>query len=497
MKYMTRWLKYLLIFLVALLGCLGIAWYSLQPILTYSAKKYFDIDQIDYQGLRITPSSLFVSQLKIKHQGQDYQLADVRVTFDATKLKNPIFALQKVTATQLNLHHDKLPFPFTLKDIELLALGARHIDWTAKLATNKKQLTGFIGGQIEWGETKKISLSPKTTFTYGPWKLSFSPKSVIQITPSNQLVATKMQLDYQAQTYTARALVEEITASQNKIFLVIEKGALDISNKREGLLENATLDCKQNGEAPFLCRFEIPRFKLHQTQFQQISGELQSNLKQPFLLRSKNQLKLHIQAIEDFNTQFTNFGCELTFYAPFKVTLRNCELDLFDGHARVKQHQVSIRKPPYLIPVHITNVSLQHLFDVLEYKQLKVDGRLDGIVPISITPKGQVTISHSTLNAQRPGGMIQLKKENIETINNQSMKMMYQALENFEYESMNIDLQLNPQGKILGKIKLEGVSPALFQKKPIHFNINVEEDLDPLLKSLRYINPKPKLDEVN
>ena len=49
-------------------------------------------------------------------------------------------------------------------------------------------------------------------------------------------------------------------------------------------------------------------------------------------------------------------------------------------------------------------------------------------------------------------------------------------------------LDYEPSGKLLFNVRLEGKNPAVEQGRPIHLNLNLEEDLPALLASIQLSN---------
>ena len=58
-------------------------------------------------------------------------------------------------------------------------------------------------------------------------------------------------------------------------------------------------------------------------------------------------------------------------------------------------------------------------------------------------------------------------------------------LEDFRYEVLRSDVDLDSRGNLLLGLSLEGSNPARYDGRAVRFNINLEQNLDPLLQSLR------------
>jgi len=58
-------------------------------------------------------------------------------------------------------------------------------------------------------------------------------------------------------------------------------------------------------------------------------------------------------------------------------------------------------------------------------------------------------------------------------------------LSDFQYQVLSSEVELDNDGNLLLGLSLSGKNPAQYEGRPINFNINLEQNLDPLLQSLR------------
>ncbi|MNR52193.1 hypothetical protein D3C85_1719890 [compost metagenome] len=65
------------------------------------------------------------------------------------------------------------------------------------------------------------------------------------------------------------------------------------------------------------------------------------------------------------------------------------------------------------------------------------------------------------------------------------MQLVTQSLEDFRFATLNSQVNYDQHGKLRLAMRLEGRNPAIEQGRPIHFNINLEEDIPTLLASLQ------------
>ena len=111
-----------------------------------------------------------------------------------------------------------------------------------------------------------------------------------------------------------------------------------------------------------------------------------------------------------------------------------------------------------------------------------------GRLPLSINADG-ISINAGSINSVSPGGTIRyIPEDDAAVLQNTApqMRVMLQTLRNFRYERFSADTQYNPDGNLLLQMRLEGKSPDIDNNRPIHLNINLEQNILSLLKSLRY-----------
>ena len=111
-----------------------------------------------------------------------------------------------------------------------------------------------------------------------------------------------------------------------------------------------------------------------------------------------------------------------------------------------------------------------------------------GRLPLTINADG-ISISGGSINSVSPGGTIHYAPEGgTGALQNTApqMQLMLQALRDFRYDRFSAETHYSPDGNLLLQMRLEGKSPHIDNNRPIHLNINLEQNILSLLKSLRY-----------
>jgi hypothetical protein len=82
------------------------------------------------------------------------------------------------------------------------------------------------------------------------------------------------------------------------------------------------------------------------------------------------------------------------------------------------------------------------------------------------------------------GGTIRYKGKLPGISENQNIQFISEALENYHYDSLDSTLNYLPDGTLNIALALKGKNPELMNGRQINFNLNVEENIPSLLKSL-------------
>lgn len=130
------------------------------------------------------------------------------------------------------------------------------------------------------------------------------------------------------------------------------------------------------------------------------------------------------------------------------------------------------------------------LADIMRLEQeqgLEGSGLLDGRFPITLATGG-ISVQQGRLTARQPGGHIRYRPtDTVQNMarTNPSIKLITDALSDFQYHELEVISDYSPQGNLAMQVKLKGNNPLWQQGQPVHLNLNLEENIPTLLRSLR------------
>ncbi|UTW08601.1 intermembrane phospholipid transport protein YdbH family protein [Pseudomonas benzenivorans] len=168
------------------------------------------------------------------------------------------------------------------------------------------------------------------------------------------------------------------------------------------------------------------------------------------------------------------------------LELHQAQAGLMGGTVRVAPDRWRLERIPLLVPLELRGLQLNRLFTLYPAEGLAGTGIFDGQLPLHLSTEG-IQVERGRIAARTPGGRLQLRSERIRALgsSNPTMQLVTQSLEDFHFTTLRSQVDYDPQGKLLLTMRLEGQNPAIEQGRPIHFNINLEEDIPSLLASLQ------------
>ena len=169
------------------------------------------------------------------------------------------------------------------------------------------------------------------------------------------------------------------------------------------------------------------------------------------------------------------------------VHVNNFEAYMLGGRAHAQDFDFDTLADKNSFVVQFKGLGLRYLLELERQEGLYGDGQLDGQIPIEIN-KGEILIHEGKLTARKPGGVIKYSPTvDVAELakSNPSVGMMLQALSNFKYDVLDVTTQYKPGGDLDLKLRLQGQNPQWQNGQPINLNLNVQENIPALLRSLQ------------
>lgn len=187
-------------------------------------------------------------------------------------------------------------------------------------------------------------------------------------------------------------------------------------------------------------------------------------------------------------TTLTDFTLEARFIAPEKLRLDLAEVKLLGGKVSIEPFDFDLSQQSANTMVELSNIQLAELLSIQTNRDIQATGTLAGQLPLRVR-QGQVYVDNGFVSSQAPGGTLVYKPAGAAQLStNPGMKIALNALSNFHYEQMSLDVNYQPDGQLLLDSNLKGSNPDWQNGQPIDFNIRIEQNLLKLIKALNFSN---------
>lgn len=230
----------------------------------------------------------------------------------------------------------------------------------------------------------------------------------------------------------------------------------------------------------------------NETTFNQISTQLNINLKESQLDANIHQLDLlqlnhgiilgPIMFSGDYQTHFDSVS-------KGRLTLHKLQSNLFNGQAWLDSQIMDLSKP-INSTLHLSDIDVSALLDQYPSTDIRGTGKLNGNLPFTVNLKKPLlfTLDNGAIKANSPGGFIQYQAPDGVKQTHQSMKLVFNVLEDFRYSVLSSNVTYGKNQKLLISLSLQGKNPTVENGRQVNFNINLEEDLPALITTMQLSN---------
>ncbi|MES2675749.1 MAG: YdbH domain-containing protein [Pseudomonadota bacterium] len=223
--------------------------------------------------------------------------------------------------------------------------------------------------------------------------------------------------------------------------------------------------------------------------FQGLNSELNINTLEQTLQIATDELSL-VQVDKGFVigplSAAGNYQASWAKPAQGKLALQYLKGNAMDGTFSAAAQNFDFSRDTQQFTMDLNNINLATLLLNYPSSELSGNGQLSGKVPVEINAKG-IRIVKGMVSANAPGGQLKYQSPRALAIakTQPSMKIITEALNDFHYTVLASEVNYDEKGKLLLSVRLEGQNPALENGRPVHFNVNLEEDVPAMLASIQ------------
>lgn len=166
------------------------------------------------------------------------------------------------------------------------------------------------------------------------------------------------------------------------------------------------------------------------------------------------------------------------------INLHDLQATIFNGALRSEGVAYNWEAPENTFTMVLERIDLRTLLDMGAYEGVQASGIISGQVPIKIAG-GTVSVAEGTLHEEAPGGSIRYQSANAGSSGNAALDLVNQALSNYQYDSLEADVNYLPSGDLNLAVRLQGANPDMNQGQRINLNLNISDNIPSLLQSLQ------------
>ncbi|MBA4501276.1 YdbH domain-containing protein [Marinobacterium marinum] len=181
-----------------------------------------------------------------------------------------------------------------------------------------------------------------------------------------------------------------------------------------------------------------------------------------------------------------DFDLSLPAKKPARLILSSFSLSALDGIIAVPPLSFNPLQPVFDTRIAVSALELERILDLYPQEGLYGSGVLGGALPISVN-NNQVSITQGQLVSQGGGVIRYQPTPEIAQMGKQNpgIKLALDALTDLRFDLLELTLDYAPSGDTLMQARLKGRNPNWQQGRPVDLNLNIEENVLDLLRTLR------------
>ncbi len=498
----------------------------------------FSFEQIKWQGtLVIDPNDFsIVLQSGFKIDTRNYQQADTKIASMTVTLEDfakiqwlaedaqlSIFA-NKMNIDAKDMNWDKVQYPTLTGQLSKLSLVKKNTQWQwesdLSLVLLKKN------GIFETASKLSMNVHGSSTNAQHVYQLSgnienpsvdlknivFDLQGTANVTEKqSQAVINKCKLNIEAYQQEYYKIEPMTILAKNKLNFVLKEGQFSLMPSQ---FEISPIHVGVEDKSLTANNFDISLEKI----------DFSSSLKIKALL-NVSQIAAKWQGFDvpdtalkiDFTWQKDNFKSDWTFLKPLKIGLnleqlaftlninaskpayeyaiQNMQAKILGGDIESEAILIKDKKLVQGFKLIFNNIQLDQLFAWRKVDGLSGTGSLNGTLPCFFTEKG-FEIKGGAFSAKAPGGKISYVPLNRSKSDIAGMELAFKALQDFQYSDLNAKIEYKTDGWMNLSLFLKGKSDLLGEGRPVEFNLNLDENIKDLLKSMALVNKYSRADYI-
>lgn len=169
------------------------------------------------------------------------------------------------------------------------------------------------------------------------------------------------------------------------------------------------------------------------------------------------------------------------------IAVNQFSAQALDGSVLAKDVEIDFNREVNEFRVYLFNLSLEKLLELNQTQDLIVNGVFNGELPIKLEDD-RLSIKDGWLKVDDRGGVIKYSRIKDVLKGDPNVELLATLLDNFHYETLNAELNMQPDGETVLATTIVGKNPNLETGGAVSFNPNIELNLLKMLYNLRLLS---------
>ena len=168
---------------------------------------------------------------------------------------------------------------------------------------------------------------------------------------------------------------------------------------------------------------------------------------------------------------------------PALITLSDFSAKLLDGTVAIERMEYNLDTKRAETVVQLNGIPIQSLLDLQGASKLSATGTIRAAIPL-VLDNGAFSIPDGSMDAEKSGLIIYASTPEERAAAGAGLRLTYEALGNFFYSELVSTITMTPDGDSMISIQLKGRNPDFQENRPVNLNLNIQQNLLDLLRSL-------------
>ncbi len=380
------------------------------------------------------------------------------------------------------------PFIHSVEDLQ----GELSSQWRAKVVSDQWQVTGKVniaslGGQwdkltlprSEWQGTYQLDINQ---FTLQSMLKSFAQKVQVDLSVQHDINTGKGQTIF-------NLVPIEFNGDKLRLSNIIKDGVMPFDLTQGQVSGSGTISWNKLLDVKGQLNLNGIGGHYNEMIFEGMDSTIRLTYENGLKTRKAVPMTVkHVNIgfpINDVSMNYT-LSPNLNAFIPV-INVNQLEARMLGGRVFSGPFDYDVSRDKNTFILQLEGLGVHELMELERQEGLSGDGLLDGKIPIEIINK-EIVIRDGKLTAREPGGVIKYTptaKVAALAKTNTSMNLMVNALSHFKYDVLDVNTNYKPGGDMQLQVRLQGQNPDWQDGQPINLNLNLQENIPALLRSLQ------------